>query len=363
MPQPFNIVGRLAPSPTGLLHIGNARSLLLAWLSARRSDGRICLRIEDLLPDGHLHLAALLRDLDWLGLDWDAPIRDEDWQPAALQPDEARTDFTMQSRRFPLYERTLRALVDLKLAYPCVCTRKDIDLAANAPHLEDEGVPYPGTCRERFHNAQAALQFDRDRATALGRPPLGIAWRLRTPATSIAFFDQLRGSQSVDLSKHCGDIVLQRKDAGFAYMFAVVIDDLAMGVNQIVRGDDLLEVTAQQIAVYQALAQLPVQNWLAIRARELPLPDYFHVPLVLDDDGRRLAKRNKSLHLQQLRLAGVRRERVILWLGQSVGVANCTDLPEMAKRFDWSKVPKTPVCFGRDELATLLVPSAKNEET
>ncbi len=357
MTQLSIIVGRLAPSPTGLLHIGNARSLLLAWLSARRQGGRLLLRIEDLLPDEHAHLDNLLSDLRWLGLDWDGPEADDAWRASAPRRVGPLPfgDFMCQSDRSELYAEVLRGLVDLNLAYPCICTRKDIDIAASAPHLEDQVVPYPGTCRERFQNDRAALAFELARARELGRAPLGVAWRLRVPATAIAFTDALCGLQTVDLATHCGDIVLRRKDGGFAYMFAVVIDDLAMGVNQIVRGADLLEVTAQQIAVYQAVAQLPAPNWLATRARDLPLPDYFHVALVVDDDGRRLAKRNKALHLQHLRANHVPHERVMAWLGQSVGLPNCSDLSEMVERFDWSAVPKTNVRFGREELAALLI--------
>ena len=334
-----DVVGRLAPSPTGLLHVGNARSLLLAWLSARHAGGRILLRIEDLLPDGDAHLPALLADLRWLGLDWDP------WQGS---------EFVRQSQRAALYEALLTDLLARGEVYPCVCTRKDIDLAARAPHAEDKATAYPGTCRGRFASEAEALAFEHARALLENRPPLGVALRLRVPDAPIAFADLLHGEQSMELPKDSGDIVVRRKApqaterGGVAYMFAVVVDDWAMGVNQVVRGGDLLDVTAQQIAVYQALRRLDTPRLPPFAG----LPQYVHVPLVLGDDGRRLAKRDQSLQISQLRQRGVTAARLLAWLARSVGLPP-GDLAQMARQFDWQALPRAAVPFGAVELANL----------
>ncbi len=322
------VVGRLAPSPTGLLHVGNARSLLLAWLAARHAGGKIYLRIEDLLPDGDQHLPALLADLRWLGLDWDA------WQDH---------DFVRQSARSPLYDALLTALQARGEVYPCVCTRKDIDLAARAPHAEDKAAAYPGTCRDRFASEADALAFERARAQAEQRPPLGVALRLRVPTAPVRFSDVLHGPQVISLPEDSGDIVVRRKDGGVAYMFAVVVDDWAMGVTQVVRGDDLLEVTGQQLAVYAALQRLdsPLLPPFA------GLPHYAHVPLVLGDDGRRLAKRNQSLHIGALRRQGIAAWQLRQWLAQSIGLETDRD---WVAQFSWQRLPRAPVQFTAFEL-------------
>ncbi|MBI5611091.1 MAG: tRNA glutamyl-Q(34) synthetase GluQRS [Deltaproteobacteria bacterium] len=354
--------GRLAPSPTGILHVGNARSLALAWLAARAAGGRIYLRIEDLLPGQGPNIAPMLADLRWLGLDWDGPPADALWHPEAPLADEP--PWCLQSARAPFHAAVLAALTRHGLVYPCVCTRKDIDLAARAPHLEDRGQAYPGTCRGRFASMEAALQFEQQRAAAEGRSAQGVALRLRVPGAELEFVDELGGPQRVSLPQTCGDIVVQRKDGGFAYMLAVVIDDLAMGIADVVRGDDLLEVTGQQLAVYAALAQVaelelrrPEQAeslrkfWE--RARQWRPPRHYHLPLVLGDDGRRLAKRNASLHLHSLRAAGVPAAALVRWIGESAGLGPAQTLAELVPRFAWSKLPRTPVRFGAKEFAEL----------
>ncbi len=325
------VVGRLAPSPTGLLHVGNARSLLLAWLAVRHAGGRIHLRIEDLLPDGDVHLPALLADLAWLGLPCDP------WQGQA---------FIRQSERAALYDALLAVLLTRGEVYPCVCTRKDIDLAARAPHAEDKATAYPGTCRGRFGSEAEALAFERQRAAEEGRPALGVALRLVVPDAPVTFTDLLHGPQTVRLPDDSGDIVVRRKDGGVAYMFAVVVDDWAMGVNQVVRGDDLLEVTGQQLAVYAALQRLSAPELPAFQG----LPSYVHVPLVLGDDGRRLAKRNASLHVGALRESGVPAQRLRAWLATSVGMPPSEDFASLIDDFAWSRLPRTPVHFGVERL-------------
>lgn len=350
------LVGRLAPSPTGLLHAGNGRSLLLAWLGARAYGGRILMRVEDLLPGMEAQIGPMLADLRWLGLDWDAPRPGDLWQADALPGlEDGPGGYAVQSRRHGVYREVLAALERAGLVYPCVCTRKDIELAARAPHREDCGAAYPGTCRGRFASLDEALAWERQRAEREQRPPLGAALRLKVPDKPIEFFDLLRGPQRVDLQAEVGDIAVQRKDGGFAYMIAVVIDDLAMGVSEVVRGDDLLEATAQQLAIYQALRQIaphelaaagPLQA-LWTRALSWRPPLHRHVPLVLGADGRRLAKRNQALHLRQLRGSGTDAREVRRWLAASIGLAGLEDVEAMAQKFRWELLPPGPVTLER----------------
>ncbi len=346
------IVGRLAPSPTGLLHLGNVRSLALAYLAARAVGGRLYLRIEDLLPGLDAHIAPLLQDLEWLGLDCD---------PAPADPfaTELRP-WWKQSERAPLFATIVQDLLAAGAAYPCVCTRKDIERAALAPHAEDLAAAYPGTCRDRFASLTEAQLFETGRARHEQRPDLGVAVRLRVPPGELSFDDLCHAHQVSDVAGQAGDIVIQRKDGGFAYMLAVVVDDLAMGVDQVVRGDDLREVTGQQVAVLSALAALaPIHRgaspadavYLAAQRRQPP--QYAHVPLVLGDDGRRLAKRNQSLHLRQLRTAGVAAAAIRSWVLQSIGVNGALDWVAAAAAFDWTRLPPDPVVFGAADLAAL----------
>lgn len=358
-------VGRLAPSPTGLLHVGNARTLVLAWLQMRAAGGRVLLRIEDLLPECAPHLPGLLDDLAWLGLDWDqTPQLGDVWQPvSAISGGGKVTEgLCIQSKRFDLYDHVLDVLGQRGLVYPCICTRKDIEQASRAPHQEDRGLAYPGTCAGRFGSVQDALQADADRQAALGKPPLGVALRLKVPDMPQHFVDQLCGPQEVSLPATSGDIVVRRKDGGHAYMLAVVVDDLAQGVTHVLRGDDLLEVTGQQLAVYAALQQTGQSQqrksgpWQAFwqRAVQWQPPQHAHVPLVLGDDGRRLAKRNASLHVNQLRAAGVAPAAVRRWIAQSCGLGPLDSLTEMAEAFSLASLPRHPVVFGAAELAELV---------
>jgi glutamyl-tRNA synthetase len=360
--------GRLAPSPTGVLHIGNARTLVLAWLQMRALSGRLLLRIEDLLPEAPEHLPGLLDDLHWLGLDWDhGPLPGDLWQPQTALDGLQRpvAGLCLQSSRHGLYNAVLAALTAAGQVYPCICTRKDIEQAARAPHLEDKGLAYPGTCRGRFASVADAQAADEQRQRALGKPPLGVALRLQVPNEPVHFVDALRGPVTVDLPTDSGDIVVRRKDGGHAYMLAVVVDDLAQGVTHVLRGDDLLEVTGQQLAVYGALQVLAGQvlaqphpndglQPLWQRARSWQPPQHWHVPLVVGDDGRRLAKRNQSLHLRQLRSSGVQPAAVRRWIAQSCGLGPLDDLQAMAAALDLGRLPLHPVRFGeleRQELA------------
>ena len=258
-------VGRLAPSPTGGLHLGHARSFLIAWLAARQAGGRVVLRIEDLdasrvRPEAS---TAALADLAWLGLDWDEGPH-------------------VQSERMNLYATSLDRLKRLGVIYPCTCTRGDIARAASAPHAGDEGPVYPGTCAGRTAEDADALIHDR-------RP---FAWRFRVPAVPIAWDDLVLGPVASDPAQVGGDFIVARESIGPAYQLAVVHDDQAMGVTQVIRGDDLVPSTPRQLLLYKAL------GW--------PPPQFGHVPLAVGADGLRLAKRDGSIKLSTLRAVGRR---------------------------------------------------------
>ncbi len=270
------LVGRLAPSPTGAQHVGNARTYLIAWLAARSAGGRVVLRIEDIdsprVKPGAAEQAG--EDLRWLGLDWDeGPV--------------------VQTWRLPLYQAALDRLKEQELVYPCTCSRTDIERAASAPHSEHEGPVYPGTCSGR-RVADAA---------GLGERPY--AWRLRVRQTRWEFNDSFRGPTRVDLGELGGDFVVWKSAGTPAYQLAVVVDDAAQGVTQVVRGDDLVPSTPRQLLLYQALG--------------LAAPAFAHVPLVVGPDGRRLAKRHGDTRLAALRQAGVRAEALVGLLAWSCG--------------------------------------------
>lgn len=267
-------VGRLAPSPTGAQHVGNARTYLIAWLAARHAHGRLLLRLEDIdsprVKPGAAQQA--LDDLHWLGLDWDG----EPW---------------VQSHRLDVYRQALSHLKAQERVYPCTCTRSDIATAASAPHWEHEGPAYPGTCSSR----RASM------ADSLDRP---FAWRFRVD-DSPGFVDRFRGPVSIDLKQVGGDFVVWKSAGSPAYQLAVVVDDADSGVTEVIRGDDLLPSTPRQILLYQALGRTP--------------PRFCHVPLVVGPDGRRLAKRHGDTRLESLRQAGVRPEAFVGLLAWSCG--------------------------------------------
>lgn len=353
------MIARLAPSPTGVLHVGNARSLLWAWLSARAAGGRVLLRIEDLLPGSPEHLTSVIDDLMWIGLDWDAPASGMEGavEAVTLHPDAADLPpVVLQSRRTEVYRRVMQRLSDAGLVYPCVCTRKDIALASRAPHAEDKGRAYPGTCRGRFADEGAAIRWEGAHALRLQRRALGCALRLRVPGEPIVFNDLIAGPQTTRLPEDSGDFVVRKKDGDYAYMFAVVVDDLAMGITEVIRGDDLLDCTAQQIAVYQAIAaHCPPEDvggalLLRRRGERAPQPSWSHVPLVLGDDGRRLAKRNRSVHVQQLAADGVKPAQLRRWLARSMGLPDTGDLDELVASWDTRDARHEPVVFTADTL-------------
>lgn len=266
MERTETVRGRFAPSPSGRIHLGNILCCLLAWLSVRQRCGRVVLRVEDLdtARCPRRYAEQMEEDLHWLGLDWDEG-------PGVGGPDGPY----YQSERTALYRAALDRLRDMGLVYPCFCTRAELH-AASAPHREDGQVVYAGTCR-RLTEAEAA-----ERAKV--RSP---ALRLRVPEEEISFTDGHMGTYGENLAVDCGDFLLRRSDGMFAYQLAVVVDDAAMGVTEVVRGADLLSSTPRQLLLYRLL--------------DLPAPAFIHFPLLLSPDGRRLSKRDADAGLDSLR--------------------------------------------------------------
>ncbi|HEV2149236.1 MAG TPA: tRNA glutamyl-Q(34) synthetase GluQRS, partial [Longimicrobiaceae bacterium] len=277
--------GRFAPSPTGRLHLGNARTALLAWLHARSAGGRFVMRVED-LDRGRVrpgYMEAQLDDLRWLGLDWDEG-------PDVGGPHAPY----LQSERRERFAEALGRLEAAGLVYPCYCSRREIAAAASAPHgASDEGPRYAGTCRERPRGAGE-----------VGGPA---ALRFRVPEGEVRFRDAVMGEVAFDPAAETGDFVVRRRDGVAAYQLAVVVDDAAMGITHVVRGADLLSSTARQLLLYRALG--------------LPAPEWLHVPLMLGPDGERLAKRHGAVSLAELRGEGIAPERVVGWLASTCGLA------------------------------------------
>ncbi|WP_168120433.1 tRNA glutamyl-Q(34) synthetase GluQRS [Paenibacillus sp. HB172176] len=285
--------GRFAPTPSGLLHLGNAFTALAAWLQIRQAGGEFALRVEDIdKPRSRQEWVSLqLQDLKWLGIDWDEG------------PDlgGAYAPYT-QSERENLYEEALARLISSGMLYPCYCSRKDLAQLASAPHgLSSEGPAYPGFCRHLTEAEQAAKAADKS-------PSL----RFFMPASSPAcqFRDSLSGENLRFDCESLGDFVVRRADGIFSYQLAVTVDDAAMAITDVLRGADLLDSTPRQLALYEALG--------------LHAPAFAHVPLIADASGERLSKRDKSLTLASLRERGVRPERLV---GALASLAGWIDQP------------------------------------
>ena len=322
-------VGRLAPSPTGALHLGNVRTFMVAWLRARSQGGRVVLRMEDLdhPRDKPGAASAAVEDLRWLGFDWDEEF--------------------VQSERREIYRDALSFLRGRGLVYPCVCSRRDVECAQSAPH-SGEQLLYPGTCRGRFAGWAEAQEF---LDGAGGAPCPGAArrtpcWRFRVEAgTSVAFEDAFAGRYEQDVSATLGDFPLARDEDGAGYTLACAVDDLLMGVTEVVRGDDLLAATPAQVLVARALAP-----WLekATGRAGVPLPTFCHVPLVVGPDGRRLAKRHGDTRISSFREAGASPEGILGFLAASCGWAEpgeSVTLGELVSRFKLSSIPRKPLVF------------------
>jgi glutamyl-tRNA synthetase len=266
--------GRIAPSPTGYLHVGHAKTFWTAQQRARDAKGVIVLRNEDIdrARCKTEFVTAMLSDLRWFGFDWqEGPDIGGPFTPYN------------QSERYPLYRETLSALERGGFLYRCVCSRKDLQAAARAPHAEDDEEPvYPGTCRELKLEAIGGRKF---------------CWRFRVPdSEQISFTDGNFGVQRFVAGKAFGDFVVWRSDDVPAYQLACIADDIAMQITEVVRGADLLVSTARQLLLYRALG--------------LNAPSFYHCPLMTDAWGVRLAKRHDSLSLRQLRIQGTTPEAI-----------------------------------------------------
>ena len=283
------IRGRLAPSPTGYLHLGNAWAFLMAWWAARQAGGRIVLRLEDIDPQRSrdAYALAVMEDLRWLGMDWDEGPELPAVGSGAPLPERGECGPYVQSRCSAIYARALQRLQRLGCLYPCFCTRKELRALAGAPHVDDMGAPYPGTCRELSEAQRAALRQAGRRASL----------RFHGPAEAISFCDAVQGQQCFTLEDCGGDFAVQRSDGVIAYQLAVAVDDGRMGINQVVRGRDILPSTPRQIALLRLLGY--------------EIPTYAHVPLLCDTEGERLAKRHNSLALRSLRAEGVPPGRIV----------------------------------------------------
>lgn len=308
------VTGRLAPSPTGLLHLGNAWAFLLAWLGARVSRGRVVLRMEDIDPERSRPewAVAIMEDLTWLGLDWDAGP-EYGVVKAKVYGDKVSDPLGPyeQSQCGAWYDKAFAMLDKAGLVYPCYCTRKELRSLAGAPHgfsahaggpgISDVGAPYPGTCRA----LTAAQRAEKEKA---GRKA---AWRFACPAanTPIEFDDMVLGQQVMSLEECGGDFPLRRSDGVWAYQLAVTVDDARMGVNQVVRGEDIVVSTPRQISLLQHMGHA--------------VPQYAHIPLLHDERGERLAKRHQSLSLRSLREAGIPPEAIIGALGALIMDTQC----------------------------------------
>lgn len=290
------IKGRFAPSPTGRMHLGNVFSALLSWLSAKSQGGTWLLRIEDIDPQRSKQEYAefIMDDLHWLGLDWDeGPY--------------------YQSERGDIYEHYLKQLTDNGLTYPCYCTRADI-LATQAPHESDGRVVYKGTCRNLAPGVKTGPAAIRMKVPSEGK---GI----------LSFTDGHYGMQTIDLTTHCGDFIVRRKDGAWAYQLAVVVDDALMGINEVVRGCDLLLSSPQQIYLAQQLGFAP--------------PHFTHLPLLCNKQGQRLSKRDQSLDMAALRTSNTP-EEIIGMLAHAAGLQQSNEpitAQELVGEFSWDKIP------------------------
>lgn len=299
--------GRLAPSPSGRMHLGNALSALIAWLSVRSAGGEMVLRIEDLDPDrcGAEYTQLIQKDFKWLGLDWDELSQ-------------------FQSARSQIYSRHFDMLSDLVLIYPCYCSRASLN-AASAPHASDGRAVYDGTCRAMSDNER----------TAQTKAP---SYRVIVPDKTIEFTDGNLGFFSQNLKSACGDFIVRRADGVYAYQLAVTVDDALMGISQVVRGSDLLDSTPRQIYLHETLGYAP--------------PEYYHTPLLLAKDLRRLSKRDRDMDF------GVLKDRfsapqIVGKLAELAGIIDKYEpvLPkDLISEFNWENVKKQNIVLKAFEI-------------
>lgn len=295
-------VGRFAPTPSGRMHLGNLYCALMAWLSARSKGGAFVLRIED-LDAGRCNFdekrVQIFDDLRWLGLDWDSGEDARLWQ----------------SNRTAIYEEWFQRLSAKAEIYPCYCSRAELH-AASAPHLADRQPIYSGRCYHAYQQGEL--------------PPAGrkAALRVHLPNETVCFTDGVMGAYSEYLPDECGDFILRRSDGVFAYQFAVVLDDALSGVTEVVRGADLISSTARQIWLYRRLGFEP--------------PKFYHIPLMTDALGNRLAKRDGALDAGALR-SRYAAEEVVGAIAYATGQIDRNEpisADELLTLFDWKKLPK-----------------------
>jgi len=283
---PTNYTGRLAPSPTGYLHLGHARTFWTAYQRAKAANGTLYLRNDDLDPhrSKKQFVDAMIEDLHWLGLAWSQPIIN-------------------QSERMPLYQAALEKLIAQGDAYECTCTRKDLATSSHAPHEDEDDEPiYNGKCRPLNKTAvipgEASRSYDAQ-PRDLHLPLAQTTYRFRIPTTNpIHFTDANLGPQTFTPQQDFGDFLLWSRDGIPSYQLATVVDDAAMQITEVVRGADLLRSTARQILLQRAL--------------NLPTPAYFHCDLLRDEHNIRLAKRHDALSLRTLRAEGITPQQLIV---------------------------------------------------
>ena len=317
-------VGRLAPSPTGALHLGNVRTFMIAWLRARSQGGKVIFRMEDLdhPKDKPGAAAQAVEDLRWLGFDWDEEY--------------------VQSERKAIYREALEALRASCLVYPCVCSRRDVESAQSAPHAGEQ-LYYPGTCRGRFRDWGEAKSFlaiskvsSDPSDSSSSRTP---CWRFRVSENTVISFDDVFADRfEQNVSTTLGDFPLARDEFGAGYTLACTVDDLLMGVTEVVRGDDLLPATPAQILLANAL-----RSSSALHLHSTP--SYCHVPLVVGRDGKRLAKRHGDTRIATYREQGKTPEDIFGFLAASCGWAGAGEriaLRDLLPRFDLTTIPHEP---------------------
>ena len=314
-------VGRLAPSPTGALHLGNVRTFMIAWLRARSQRGKVIMRMEDLDHPKDKPGAATqaIEDLRWLGFDWDEEY--------------------VQSERKAIYAEATQALFKAGHIYPCVCSRRDVESAQSAPHSGDQ-LFYPGTCRDRFSSWQEAEDFKRSHSSFPIPNSLSPCWRFRVPDDcTISFTDVFAGPYTQNISATLGDFPLARDEGGAGYTLAATLDDLLMGVTEVIRGDDLLPATPAQILLLQVLISTRQLQLLS------PTPSYCHVPLVVGPDGKRLAKRHGDTRISFYREQGRSPESILGYLAASCGwcaPGDSISLAALLPRFTLSTISHQP---------------------
>ncbi len=316
---------RLAPSPTGALHLGNARTFLINWALARQRGWEVLLRIED-LDSPRIKAGAdlgAIADLAWLGLDWDeGPV----YQTAELAP----------------CRQAIECLSRAGLLYPCACTRREIEQAQSAPHeVPGQELRYPGTCRPEKAAPLPRHVFTPDPSADGGAAP---AIRIRVPDEPVVVHDQVRGVQRINVQATVGDFIIATRAGLPAYQLAVVVDDARQGMTDVVRGDDLLGSTARQLWLYRYLGVAAPPRW-------------WHLPLLLGPDGRRLAKRHGDSRLARYREMGVPVERIVGLLAHWSGVTARREpmsVGDFAARFDIGRLPGEAVTFTPEDESWLV---------